>query len=149
MQRPALNALAMVAMFSAGCPGTLDNPERFLSGNTMDASTKDDGGSCGSINVELDILSKTTGNGCAQAGCHDGQTFPPNLLDLDVPGLSGKTSASCGGAKYIDPDAPMESLIYTKLAAAPPCGDQMPLDRDPLTDAEVECVLQWIIDNTP
>jgi hypothetical protein len=59
-------------------------------------------------------------------------------------GLVG-VSAWGGPATLADPEDPESSLLYTKLAPKPPCGSQMPLAREALSDAEAACVLEWIV----
>jgi len=55
----------------------------------------------------------------------------------------GVQAKACLGT-LADPDNPTGSLLYTKLAARPACGAQMPLAQPPLSSADATCVLDWI-----
>jgi hypothetical protein len=44
----------------------------------------------------------------------------------------------------IDPKHPTSSLLYGKLQPQPACGSQMPYARPPLSDADQQCILDWI-----
>jgi len=86
---------------------------------------------------------------CGTEFCHGKSAVSAlSLIASDVPaGLVGKAaSATCSGEFYIDPDAPMKSLIYTKLGANPPCGSRMPLGGTPATAAQQACILEWLTD---
>jgi hypothetical protein len=60
--------------------------------------------------------------------------------------LVGATSSSrdCSGKSLVVPGKPEESLFYTKLTAAPPCGARMPFGGGALPDAQIEMVRSWI-----
>jgi hypothetical protein len=99
-----------------------------------------DGGGCG------DVVATVFVPKCGGATCHGG-TAPQQGLDLVSPGVAsrvvGLTAKGCA-ATLADPDDPAASLLYTKLAPNPPCGSQMPLAQLPLSQAEADCVLEWI-----
>ncbi len=122
----------------SGCPGTLDDKERFL----VDAGPVDgpDAGGCGDVPARIFVPS------CGDNGCH-GANAPQQGLDLVSAGLNGRVvgvqAKTCSGI-LADPQNAAGSLLYTKLLTRPACGSQMPLAREPLSDADVACVLAWI-----
>jgi hypothetical protein len=117
-----------------GCPGALDNPDRFHDGSA--------GGSdnCGSI---PQLFQQT----CADASCHGsadsstGLDLRSNAVAERLVGVPG--SAACGERLLIDPDDPANSLILLKLDEPPPCGSRMPLGSE-LTAEQKACVRTWI-----
>jgi hypothetical protein len=135
-------ALPFVALFGAillgGCPGELENPDRF----------KTDGGGGGSacFDVPTDLFVKRCAN---TANCHSKAmpANPPNL-DLESPGVEDRLvnkmgSATCPGV-LVNPADPEGSILYKKLTKSPGCGSQMPLVPPYLDEGEVACVKQWI-----
>jgi hypothetical protein len=111
----------------AGCPGSLENPERFQ-----------DGGACSDVPTLL--ASK-----CGTSGCHASEN-PSNGLDLasaDIKGRLTGQSAQGGSGLLIDEDTPDQSVIYTKLGESPPFGGRMPPGA-PLDDATADCILAWL-----
>lgn len=133
----ALLTAAFLATLS-GCPGTLEDKDRFL----VDAGPMDgaDAGSCGDVPTRIFVPS------CGDNGCH-GANAPQQGLDLVSAGLKarvvGVQAKTCSGI-LADPQNAAGSLLYTKLLTRPACGSQMPLAREPLSDADVACVLAWI-----
>jgi hypothetical protein len=83
---------------------------------------------------------------CTGLGCH-GEDNPAAGLDLESGDLEsrlvGRPAGTCAGT-LVDPATPEASILYRKLTPMPPCGARMPLDRTPLNDAEMQCVLEWI-----
>lgn len=139
LQRIGVSLVAAAfAVALSGCPGTLDNKERFM----VDAGSLDDpdAGGCGDVPTRIFVPS------CGDNGCH-GATAPQQGLDLVSSGLNarivGVQAKTCSGI-LADPQNPAGSLMYTKLLTRPQCGSQMPLAREPLSDADVACVLAWI-----
>jgi len=133
--------MASLALLGAtGCPGKLQDKERFLldSGAVGD----DAGGGCG------DVVARIFVPRCGGGGCH-GPTAPQQGLDLVSAGVAarvvGMPALSCA-ATLADPDDPASSFLYTKLSASPPCGSQMPLAQLPLSAADAACILAWIAD---
>jgi hypothetical protein len=117
-----------------GCPGALDNPDRFLDGSA--------GGSdnCGSI---PQLLQQT----CSDASCH-GSADSSTGLDLRSAAVAERLvgvpgSAACGERLLIDPNDPANSLLLLKLDEPPPCGSRMPLGSE-LTAEQKACVRTWI-----
>ncbi len=142
-------SLALVAI---GCPGALENPELFLAddgnldGGVADTGSTDSGpGPCDFVVTE--ILSSS--ESCASSGCHSTNTQLGDL-DLESPDLfgrlSGELSPNCAGQQLINVEQPAESLLYTKLTPARPCGGPMP-PVGTLEDNEIQCVLTWIESN--
>lgn len=117
----------------AGCPGSLDDPDRFA----------EQFGTCPDVPT---LLGKT----CATAGCHAAES-PSSGLDLasdDVAGRLSGQKAKGGDGLLIDPQTPADSVLYTKVTDAPPFGGRMPLGGDPLGDTQVSCILSWIETST-
>jgi hypothetical protein len=158
------------AAWLGGCPGTLEDKERFLvdggrmgsdggplgggdggGGNTtggpsdgaVDANA--DGGSaasegCSNV-VEFVFLPSCGGNGC------HGAVAPQNGLDLVSAGVASRvvnvTATSCN-VPLADPSNPDNSLLIQKLSPSPPCGAPMPIGRAALTDEQTSCLKAWI-----
>jgi hypothetical protein len=132
----ALAGLVMTAL-AAGCPGVLEDPDRFL-----------DGGADG---ICPDIPGELFPKSCGGSICHQGAE-PAAGLDLVAPDVAARVvdqkGRDCPGI-LADPIVPEASLIYTKLLPLPDCGSPMPLGRPLLTDAELQCVRNWIAEQTP
>ena len=151
MHKAAVLCAGATTLLTA-CPGTLDDDLALLLGDVgprpdATAQTEDAGPDCDYVVPE--ILSATTGTGCAVPGCH-GMTNPRNGLDLESPDLVGRLSGAmasaagaCAGEVLIDPANPSQSLLFTKVAPNPSCGDRMPFGL-PLDDADIACVLSYI-----
>ena len=122
-----------VALAMTGCPGTLEDPERFSCGNAV-------------------LVQR-----CATSSCHDadapaaGLNLVPEGLAGRIVGVPGSTMADdttgaigCGGRILADPANPEESLIYLKVTD-PPCGAAMPIGT-PLDAEQKQCLLELIQD---
>jgi hypothetical protein len=83
---------------------------------------------------------------CNGVGCH-GSELPAvglNLLDVSPDELESKSSALCSGWSLVVPGSPEKSFLYQKLASTmPACGEAMPIGGQ-LSQAEVQCVGDWI-----
>ena len=83
---------------------------------------------------------------CATSGCHTAVDAEADL-NLEAEGrrsrLVGVSGSECDGL-LIDPEIPEESLLYTKVAPEPQCGDRMPLLDRAATEQELQCLLEWI-----
>jgi hypothetical protein len=126
----AVAALTSGAALLAGCPGTLDDKEKF--------TTTGGPGECPEITAYL----KTN---CGGSGCH-GAMLPASNLDLESPGVEERIAdkaGMCAGliANTSDPEA---SLLYTKLLNPPGCNAQMPFLREELPSNEINCILLWL-----
>lgn len=130
--RRALCGLVAVGLLG-GCPGSLEDKERFLGGGG-------DGGGCG------DVPARIFQPSCTGTGCH-GSKSPQQGLDLESPGVAmrvvGVRGTGCMGV-LADPQSPEASLLYMKLLDPPTCGSRMPLARPPLGAADIECIRAWI-----
>lgn len=115
-----------------GCPGTLDDPSRFL---------PDGGGQGGAC---PDVPSAIFVPKCALSGCHT-STDKIQGLDLQSPGVVVRLVGVCarGGGLLVDPANASSSVVYSKLTLAPPFGSRMPLGRAPLDAPTIACVLAW------
>ena len=118
----------------AGCPGSLDDPDRFRDGGaTVDAACFD---------PPVDLFPQR----CGTSGCHNA-SMPAQGLDLvsaDVASrLVGVMSTECAGV-LADPNDARASMLVRKLGGDPPCGARMPLVGDKLGDEEIDCVVAWI-----
>ena len=123
--------LCMAAALAAGCAGELEDPERFTD--------------CPPGFVEQMFASRCGG------ACHGGED-PEAGLDLvsaDVPArlINGASQTPmCNGRMLIAPEAsdPSEHLLVDKLSETPSCGSRMPLNGEPLSSEELECVRRWV-----
>ena len=129
-----------------GCPGSLDDPERFLQASCGGPGQP----TCTSTNgpmlepIQTDVLIPR----CGFSGCH----VQPNAqgdLDLASGGLRARvqsmtsSTALCRGQKMVvtgDPDA---SLLYNKLSGTPRCGVIMPLTGG-IPQSEKDRIRLWI-----
>lgn len=118
----------------AGCPGTIDDKERFL-------RRHDGGADAGCPDVPAFLAER-----CGGQTCHVAPALASGL-DLVSPKvesrLAGIPATSCVGL-LANPAAPEQSILYTKLLATPTCGTRMPLGGTPLNDDEMACVAAWI-----
>jgi len=156
-----LLVLAVAALVLSGCPGTLEDKERFLVDAGHAGHTGSDGGSAatggeaaaaGKTNSDLDagpcgdVVTRIFVPSCGGTGCHDAKG-PQQDLDLVSPGVAARVVGVPGigcTATLADPSDPEASLLYQKLSPTPPCGSPMPLARPALSDEDVACVLAWI-----
>jgi len=120
-----------------GCPGTLEDPERFEVEAGVAAATVSDSG-CPDI-------PSTLSKACAGAGCHSTANKSQGL-DVQSPGVASRLvcAAATGGGFLVDPSAPAQSVLYTKLSSSPPFGARMPSGAPPFDDATRACILTWI-----
>lgn len=135
---PLLCALSLVLL---GCPGTLEDPERFTGNH--DAGT--DAGTAGYVCPSAGVKVKTQliNARCGTAGCHDTGTqsggldlasagAPARLVNIPAAQCTGQTLATADGG-----------YLISKLHPSPPCGSQMPIGP-PLTDQEIQCITEWV-----
>ena len=90
-----------------------------------------------------EIQNKIFAKSCALDGCHTTGGVSPVLEGntyqniVDVP--------SSAGMDYIQPNQPNESYLLLKiLGDAGIEGARMPLNRSPLSEAEIEAIIEWI-----
>jgi hypothetical protein len=72
------------------------------------------------------------------------QTYVDKPGQGDPPGMMTFCGMAGTNLKLIDSAAPDMSLLYTKLADAPPCGVRMPQVGPAVTANDKACVLNWI-----
>ena len=138
-----------------GCPGALEDPDRF------DYLFEDSGyvlGPDGGVIIPLadaGIVSGADGGcdppttifptTCATAACHS-SALQQAHLDLQSPGLPtrliGKAAYTCAG-DLINASNPDSSVLYLQVTAAPPDTFRMPLGGT-LTDEQIACMKQWV-----
>ena len=125
---------AATAVVVSGCPGSLDDPQRFQSAGLV------------SCDERVQNIFSTI---CSTAGCHS-STEPAQGLDLQSPDVTSRlvgvepTGPGCTGVLVTAGD-PDQSLLYQKLTGAPPCGIPMPFGGKPLSSRDLGCVKSWII----
>ena len=131
-----------------GCPGTLDDPARFLEAGAVgatDASAPvggDEAGADGSCPDVPALLAHT----CTASTCHNASDKAQGL-DLQSPDVAARlvgVPATEGAGVLVDPSTPSKSVLYEKLGASPPFGARMPLGASPLDAPTLACVLAWI-----
>lgn len=138
---PRLTAFVSAIFASAllGCPGSLDDPDRFrldagTTGNTLYECPS------ASLKVKDEILIKKCGN----AGCHDDAT-KAGQLDLASENADDRLigiASTCQGKELLSADA--GGFLFEKLHPSPGCGGaQMPLAGTPLTATEEQCLVEW------
>jgi hypothetical protein len=116
-----------------GCGGDLDDPHRFES-----IDNGGNGGDCGSIPALFE-------SSCAASVCHSAEERAGGLdLTGNLEGQLVGVASECDGSLRVDPADPDGSFFLDKLEADPSCGDAMPLLSDLLSQAERECVRQWV-----
>lgn len=124
---------AAIPLVVAGCPGSLDSPERFK------------GASLAECGKRVEEIFSTT---CSTSGCHS-DVEPAQGLDLKSPDVESRLvgippkGVGCPGV-LVDPKHPTQSLLYGKLLGTPPCGVPMPFGKGRLSAADVGCVKNWI-----
>jgi hypothetical protein len=133
MTRPAPFLFLSSALLLAGCPGSLQDPDRF----------RGEGGT-GTCDVEQLFMDTCTGTGCHGAGT------PAAGVDLVTAGVAARlvdapASTTCPGRVEIDSADPANSLILEKVSEAmPSCGAAMPFLGEMLTPEEIACVEEWV-----
>jgi hypothetical protein len=160
-----VSSLSLSALLSTGCPGTLDDKQRFLveagsaggpdggtGGEDADADVEagtDAGAEAGAAPAAGpcgDVVTRIFVPSCGGTGCH-GAVGAQQDLDLVSEGVAARVVGVPGvgcASLLADPANPEASLIYQKLSPTPACGSPMPLSRPALSDEDVACVLTWI-----
>jgi mono/diheme cytochrome c family protein len=83
------------------------------------------------------------------SGCHDSGTQESgvNLSSYDAALNSVGVQY---GTEIIEPGSPNTSPIVDKISNENPQeGERMPLNRQPLSDAEIDSIIAWIDDGAP
>lgn len=86
---------------------------------------------------------------CATSGCHGSPGAPLGDFasgpDAAREFVGVESGVACAGQGFIvDPDDPSASLLVTKINGEAECGQPMPPTGVQLTDAEIDCVEEWI-----
>jgi hypothetical protein len=146
------SALFVAVCFIAGCPGKLEDKQRFVdyipteAGAEAGAGAGPASGGGPSADGCGDIIDRVFAPSCGDTGCH-GAVAPQQGLDLVSPDVASRVVGIAGKAcisVLADPADPEGSLLYKKLLPAPGCGAQMPLARPPISREDAACVLAWI-----
>jgi len=136
--------MTAAAAFLLGCPGKLEDPERFTGAiNPADGGTQKFACDSGKDPYK-DIIVQN-----CQAACHNAAGAPSfGKLDLTEEGLAtrlvGVESASdlCAGKPLIPSDG-SEGLFIEKVKAdAPSCGTRMPTTAR-LSEEDITCLEQY------
>lgn len=141
-------AAVAVLLACAACAGSLEDPARFDTiprGREDEKNAEPGGGANGTAAECGDVPATVFAAKCATAGCHSAADEAQGL-DLESPEVAARLVGvrATGGEGYlIAPADPATSVIYTKLKSPPPYGTRMPFGQ-PLDDATVACVLDWI-----
>ncbi len=118
-----------------GCPGDLENPERFPD-TPLPECTLD-------VNVETEIL----GRYCTGGGCH-GSVNPESNLDLESPDVYARIRnhmSSCNGRPLLDHGNIPNSYMVEKITfQSPSCGQQMP-PIGLVNPVERACIERWLV----
>ncbi len=134
---PTLALAAASCLLFLGCPGELEDPERFVDG--------------GFPRFCPDIPKVLFVQRCAGSICHEGANAAAGL-DLIAPNVEGRLvdipGRDCPGL-LVDPVLPETSLLYQKLLPLPNCGSPMPIGKPVLDGFELECVREWISTRMP
>jgi hypothetical protein len=128
-----IGALIAVLLGAAGCPGVLEDPDRFRTGSCPD--------------IETELFPQR----CATADCHSAMD-EAGRLDLQSPGVLGRLievnamgdECVSSGRALLVPGEPDDSLLFLKLQDNPPCGAKMPFALNALSPSELGCVATWI-----
>jgi hypothetical protein len=123
-----------------------------MAGGAGASSDPDEGGAGAS--GDPDAVGAETCNGfailaanCGSSGCHGAGsnlgTFAASEEDArEYIGQPGGVCSSQGS--IIDTEDPASSLMVTKLSDDPPCAQPMPLGGQPLPQADIDCIEDWI-----
>jgi hypothetical protein len=166
LQRWALSgvgALGFGALFVlAGCPGNLDNPQRFETSSAAGMSS-----TAGTSSTDPNVLPmcvaalfKDPNGACAGLGCHSAGPNAAGGLDLTSPGVVSRLlnqpathadvpdagGVSCPSVKLIDSSNPQASWMLTKVQSnySVPCGAEMPLGGGALASSDQNCLAMWV-----
>jgi hypothetical protein len=153
---------------TTGCPGSINDPERFL---LPISQTEQGTGAAGTPDQRIakhEPIQPDTSHtpektpelpplpaGCEPlviidkncVSCHaGGDSAPPNLKGPDVKQRLQNQTTDCGGTRpYISKDNPLSGVLWEKISQSKPsCGDQMPYGVAPLSPEKQACLKAWI-----
>ena len=98
--------------------------------------------------VQNEIFTPT----CASIGCHDplGQSSQMILsAGRAYAQIVNQASVEMPSLARIAPNDPANSYLYRKITGSGITGERMPLNRAPLTDAQIKLVRDWIRRGAP
>lgn len=98
--------------------------------------------------VQTEIFTPT----CANIGCHDplGQSSEMILTaGRSYAQIVNRSSVEMPSLMRVRPNDPDNSYLYRKIIGVNITGDRMPLQRPPLTDAQIKLVRDWIRRGAP
>ncbi len=99
------------------------------------------------VSFSRDIVPILDRRACRNSTCHGGP-FPSSGYDLRTyegifgPGVWARSLNAC----EVVPGNPDASLLLEKLGSSPRFGQRMPMNREPLSQEEIEQIRQWILE---
>lgn len=132
-----LYLLTCATTLLGGCPGSIDDPARFLSASSSACPSDFD--------VERDLFEQS----CGTLGCHTGGTsLAAAGLDLTTDGIADRlkthVSSECDGRALIVAGDPSGGFLLEKVGDSPSCGLTMPLGLPPLNATERACLEAYV-----
>jgi hypothetical protein len=155
LNQAACRAGAVFLLLAApiGCPGTLEDPLRFISyeggaGNVGSSGSGGSSGGGGTCDAPGTIFNST----CALSGCHNSTNAPTSgnldLSDLTAANITARLinvpSVGMTSVLRINTADPAQSALVTKISSSPPFGARMPYGGTPLSAADIQCVTDWV-----
>jgi mono/diheme cytochrome c family protein len=81
------------------------------------------------------------------AACHTTGGIAPLDLTAEASWFDTVNQPATESPKdYVVPGDPGASFLFDKITGAPGSGTRMPLDADPLPDAQIETIRRWILE---
>ncbi len=121
-------------------------------GNDNDPPLCETGSAIGTPTVSYsnDIRAIINTAGCLTAGCH-GPVLPGSrfsMITYESSFQPGEEAEALGVCPIV-PGDPEASFVIEKLSPNPGFGVRMPLNRDPLSDEQIELIATWIREGAP
>ncbi len=103
------------------------------------------------VSFQNDILPILANNSCSSGFCHGNTDSPPsNFLVLDAVSIMGPGNrASAEDACDVVRGNPDESFIIRMLEGTVAGAPRMPMGGDPISDADMNTIRQWITEGAP
>jgi hypothetical protein len=98
--------------------------------------------------VQTEIFTPT----CASIGCHDalGQSSQLILTPTQAYSMTvNQASVEMPSLARVQPNDPANSYLYRKITGVGITGERMPLNRPPLSEAQIQLVRNWIRRGAP